>query len=450
MKTRARHRESGTLLIAVLIVCLGLVSITLLFAHASMMDYRGAENDLAGRQGEQAVEAGARYAKYLIGAVETKGTIPDSTTYTPDELPVGPGYFWFIGRPADSTVPITEPVFGLVDESAKLNLNDKKNVTKEILLKLPGMTEEVAAAIVAWRDPEGGTTTSNSYSQRQPAYRCKAAPFDSVEELALVEGVDLALLGGQDMNRNGVLDNEESDSSRAPMSTLSGAAVDGPGLWEYVTVFSKEPNPAVAEDGTARPLATTTSPPPVELLALLTAKVPQSAPAVAAALGALGGRTIGSALEFYILTGMSAEDFDLIADYLRFSEDATLYPINVNTASAAVLACIPGLEDKADAIISARASRAPGSTSITWLKEVLTDPEIAVRAGPFLTGKTFTITADVAAVGRFGRGYRRSQFVFDTSETTPKIIYRRNLGWLGWALGREVRAFLDQEKEAVR
>jgi hypothetical protein len=62
------------------------------------------------------------------------------------------------------------------------------------------------------------------------------------------------------------------------------------------------------------------------------------------------------------------------------------------------------------------------------------------QAGRLLTGQSYQFTADVAALGPFGRGYRRSRFVFDLSEGTPKIIYRQNLGSLGWALGRETRA----------
>jgi hypothetical protein len=34
------------------------------------------------------------------------------------------------------------------------------------------------------------------------------------------------------------------------------------------------------------------------------------------------------------------------------------------------------------------------------------------------------------------------KFVFDTSDGTPKIIYRQNLSRLGWALGEKVRETL--------
>ena len=45
--------------------------------------------------------------------------------------------------------------------------------------------------------------------------------------------------------------------------------------------------------------------------------------------------------------------------------------------------------------------------------------------------------------GRFGRGYARSQFVYDLSDGTPRIIYRADRTGLGWALGREVRESLE-------
>ena len=71
-----------------------------------------------------------------------------------------------------------------------------------------------------------------------------------------------------------------------------------------------------------------------------------------------------------------------------------------------------------------------------------------MTAGPYVTGRTSQVTADVAAVGRHGRGYRRTRFVIDQSTGTPRIIYRRNLAPLGWALGDEIRLALAARTEA--
>ena len=56
-----------------------------------------------------------------------------------------------------------------------------------------------------------------------------------------------------------------------------------------------------------------------------------------------------------------------------------------------------------------------------------------------ITTSTYQITADVAALGPNHRGYRRARFVFDTSDGTPKVVYRQDLTHLGWALGKETR-----------
>jgi hypothetical protein len=62
--------------------------------------------------------------------------------------------------------------------------------------------------------------------------------------------------------------------------------------------------------------------------------------------------------------------------------------------------------------------------------------------GDYLTTHSYQITADIAAVGAFGRGYRRVRFVFDLSNGTPIILYRQDLSRLGWALGGKARQTL--------
>ena len=51
----------------------------------------------------------------------------------------------------------------------------------------------------------------------------------------------------------------------------------------------------------------------------------------------------------------------------------------------------------------------------------------------------------MAAVGRYGRGYRRVQMILDNSTGTPQIVYRRDLSNLGWALGADERQALAQQ-----
>ena len=81
-----------------------------------------------------------------------------------------------------------------------------------------------------------------------------------------------------------------------------------------------------------------------------------------------------------------------------------------------------------------------------WARAIRTT-STALEAGDYITTQSYQFTADIAALGPYGRGYRRVKFVFDTSSGTPQIVYRQDLTHLGWALGKEVRQNLLLAKE---
>jgi DNA uptake protein ComE-like DNA-binding protein len=147
-----------------------------------------------------------------------------------------------------------------------------------------------------------------------------------------------------------------------------------------------------------------------------------------------------SLLDFYLNSTLSEEEFMKIETEIT-TENGAMLPgkVNVNTASVAVLTCIPGIgEDKAQELVSYRQSNSSAVNSMAWVTKVLSRDQV-LDAGPFITGQSYQFSADIAAVGKLGRGYRRTKFVFDTTEGTPKIVYRQNLSHLGWALGADVR-----------
>jgi len=296
---------------------------------------------------------------------------------------------------------------------------------------LPRMTPELAAAIIDWRDSNEDVTAGGAeadiYARLREPYYCKNAPFDSLDELRLVNGATMEILLGEDLNRNGVLDPNETDENRD--------GIADPGILEYLTVSSQEPN--TRADGTERLNINGNR---NELGTLLSETF--GAGQASQILSRLGppNRQFGSLVEFYVASGMTATEFAQIETEITTESGATIPGrVNVNTASAAVLACLPGVgDDKAADLVNYRLSNASAVDSVAWVKEVLSQEELA-QAGPFLTGQSYQFTADIAAIGKFGRGYRRARFVFDTTEGTPKIIYRQNLGNLGWALGRDAR-----------
>jgi type II secretory pathway component PulK len=135
---------------------------------------------------------------------------------------------------------------------------------------------------------------------------------------------------------------------------------------------------------------------------------------------------------------MPENEFQQIEPYLM--NPTTKGLINVNTATATALACIPGIGlTMAPQVLNYRQSNPPQVPSVSWLKTALGgSTSLATQVGPYVTAYSFQYTADVAAVGHHGRGYRRVRFVFDTSSGTPLIVYRQDLSYLGWALGKQL------------
>jgi hypothetical protein len=102
-------------------------------------------------------------------------------------------------------------------------------------------------------------------------------------------------------------------------------------------------------------------------------------------------------------------------------------------------------ESTAQTLISYREQNPNNHGSIGWVIDALGNNNSVLTTlahGDYVTTKSFQFTADIAAVGPFGRGYRRVKFIFDTSDGTPIILYRQDLSRLGWALGEKARQTL--------
>ena len=150
-----------------------------------------------------------------------------------------------------------------------------------------------------------------------------------------------------------------------------------------------------------------------------------------------------SPLDFYIQSRMTAEEIEKIANDITVVSGPYIQGrVNVNTASATVLACLPSINTNPElgqTLVNYRQSNPDKLGSIAWMVEALGQNNAAVLQAlqtiDCITTQSFQFSADVAGVGPHGRGYRRARFVFDTSEGMPKIIYRQDLTHLGWALG---------------
>jgi type II secretory pathway component PulK len=139
----------------------------------------------------------------------------------------------------------------------------------------------------------------------------------------------------------------------------------------------------------------------------------------------------------------SAEFSQIYYDITVSSSPYTRGRININTAGATVLACLPGMDTgTAQQMINYRQINTGNLTSIAWIVDALGANSAAIQAlqaGDYITVQSYQFTADIAAVGPYGRGYRRVKFIFDVSDGYPRIVYRQDLSRLGWALGDDVR-----------
>src|SRR5262249_37041359 len=137
-------------------------------------------------------------------------------------------------------------------------------------------------------------------------------------------------------------------------------------------------------------------------------------------------------LQFCLRAGLTTDEFGLIEDQITTVSATNTFidgRININTANAAVLYCVPGLSNYVSTLTTYRQSNPDKLTSIRWVIDALglqgnNATQLATQIGNRITIKSYQFMADVAALGPNGRGYRRVRFIFDTSTGVPRIIYR--------------------------
>lgn len=437
----ARRDQRASVLIIVLWVTLGLVGITLYFANSMTMELRASDNRVSGLAADQAIEGAARYVEWALSNFATNGAQPTNRLFICEDVPIGDARVWIIGRDpgrlaSTTTTTADGPVFGLVDEASKLNLNI---ASTNALSWLPTMSTDLAEAIVDWRS----TNSVMSFNYGSAGYEAKHGPFETVDELRLVYEMKIGVMAGDDANRNGVLDTNEK--------SLKGDLSSTPGLIELTTVYSREPN--FHADGTALTNVNTRA----DLDALLKNRFGDARAAeILRQLGFTGQNspTFTNLLRFYLRSGLSTDEFAKIHGDIATTTNAFTYGrVNINTAPEPVLKALFIAADvdentaasAAEKLVNYRRQNPAQLATVAWMASALGTTDSVVTAmsqRDWITTRSYQFTADIAAVGPNGRGYRRVKFVFDVTDGTPKIIYRQDLSRLGWALGPRVRETL--------
>jgi helix-hairpin-helix protein len=177
-KRPSLRASDGSVLIQVLWTLAILVLLSLALGYTTALDQR-----LVSYQRDRLTALYLAKAGYLRALVELeREPIPpassylDSWAHNPEafrQVPLGSGSFTvsYAWPGQDGSADV---VYGVVDEERKININ---TAPKAILARLPGMTEEIADALLEWR------------AKHKSLVEMEDRPFKVLEELWLVDGM---------------------------------------------------------------------------------------------------------------------------------------------------------------------------------------------------------------------------------------------------------------------
>lgn len=323
------------------------------------------------------------------------------------------------------------------DEAGKLNINV---ATKEQLMALPFMEQEIAEAIVDWRDsdddPQATGAEAGYYENLPIPYKIRNGPLKTLRELLQVKGVTEENLFGEDANLNGLLDSNERDGDASPPPDNGDDRLD-PGWIAYLTCHSYERN--VDAEGSDRININQAN--QQQLQDGLSLKASQAKWIVDNRGG--GFRSIADLIndqspktspESSGGNADQAEPIDMqtfgqIADRITISGEKKLPgKININTAPVEVLRTLFGTDDQAEqiarSIVADRAGMPYGFTSVA---ELLNQPSMTVQRfksiAELVTVRSDVFTIQCLATADVTGATFRTEGVVDRSASPCTILY---------------------------
>ncbi len=362
--------------------------------------------------------------------------------------------------------------YGVIDEGAKININ---SASVEALAHLPGMTEQLAEAVVDYRDrdnkplPQGAE--QEFYDRLPNPYTIRNGPLESLDELLLVRGFTAGLIYGSDPNNYARRDGGLAAVATAATYTSDPYANDpnqkkfnlngnlrglrnvqvSQATRDYIRIYRQEGN--VFGN-------------PLDLLDANYAVQVDHPPIVA-------GQEIGSGVEadsfadIEKLLVAGAVDNDIVVDpnvavdpnfggrSIKIeglgdeaeSAEESQAPvsagrININTAPVEVLALLPGVDNTlAERIVQARTRTDPNQLILpTWLyTQKLVDVQEFRKLAPMINTTSKQFRVQVVGYGLPKDGGRAAGFcvleaIIDLSSSSPRISYVRDLTRLGLPL----------------
>jgi len=329
----------------------------------------------------------------------------------------------------------------VIDESSKLNIN---TATKEQLLGLPDMVEEIADAIIDWRDsddtPSGAGVESGYYESLPYGYIAGNGPFRTLRELLLVKDVTEELFYGEDTNLNGLLDYNERDGQESPPADDGDNVLDV-GWAAYLTCYPVESSESDTEQSSEEQTQSSETQQQSSEEQQETSgnqQQPsanqQQEPANQDRTPTNQSQTSGNAGQ----TSTNAQQASGNAEQTSASASQTsetgqtLTKININTASDIVLTALLGGTDEAyqtaQAIIAYRDSLAEGIEEISELTEegIISEDVFEQLSGYMVTRSDIFTIRCVATADRNGVSGTtlRTEAVIDRSTKPCRILFR--------------------------
>ena len=329
-------------------------------------------------------------------------------------------------------------IYGVSDEESRLNVN---TALPEELAKLDGMTPDVVAAIIDWRDADNEVTPGGAeaeyYSSLPRPYLPRNGPLQTTRELLMVRGVSRELLLGDGANQDESSDLDES---------VGNNVFDG-GWSDILTVDSTVRNVNAAGDkrvniqtGGETALTGIKGITPEIAKAIIAYRAQKQLENVADLLDVTAPQNQNQpgARRNASQNGQPPSGPKVISEelFLDIADDVTAQTgsdlpgvININTASLAVLKCLPGLTPElAQAIISYRQSNGYFA-NIAWLLRVPgMNQQIFKQLAPRLSARseTFRIFSE-GKVGSTGARQRIEVIVHVGLHDVDTLSYREDL-----------------------
>lgn len=307
-----------------------------------------------------------------------------------------------------------EEVLGPADGHAKINVN---RMTREGLLLLPYMTEDVADSILDWIDDDDDSNPLGAevgfYQSLPFGYEPRNAPMRTPHELELVAGSYDAYVRGEDWNLNARLDPNEDDGDDSWPPDDADGKLDG-GWSGLLTALSVDD--VLTPSGEARlDLKTAAASDVQQRTGISREQSDVIVNYVAASANASMRDFIRSNLSALIQAAgnnpqttpgsspLTNEEMTRLLDECGIgAEEPGPRPgkLNINTCAAETLQYLPGLDPAvADSIVVARDSRPEGFTSVVGL----IDAGVVSRAQLARIYDLITVRSNVYVVSSRGR-----------------------------------------------